>query len=377
MNSLNVDGSLVNQRNEEIVSPPLSFDNPNQGLKGFLSSLDFPVPKFVQESEGVCPNWILPLDQLSFGVEVEVYDVNGVQNDVGVYHSDQRGYENVYCNFLPSFNGNKWKVEEDGSLDLDGGKEFISPILKGSEGIENVVEVLKILKSKGFQVNDDCGLHIHVGLSSICGNNNVDEVVSFLSRLVKSMFNYQGSLYGSCGSRRRDQEYFCSRLRSGENLIIISSDIEKKEKGEKNLNDFDRLGIQSDKYRCLNISNIRNGVKGERSSLEFRYPSGSLDPVQFLLHIVQIVWIVRQSWVDRHNKKGSDSVCNNWVLDKGFQKDFKNEGVKGYKFLSRKIKNSIRGKWLEYENPSLNYHWNDIFELWENQSKEYDLNYDV
>ena len=119
--------------------------NPNQGLKGFLSSLDFPVPKFVRDSLGKCPNWILPLDQLSFGVEVECYDREGVQNDVGVYHSDQRGHENVYCDFLPSFNGLKWKVEEDGSLDLDGGKEFISPILKGSEGIENVVNSLKIL----------------------------------------------------------------------------------------------------------------------------------------------------------------------------------------------------------------------------------------
>ena len=341
----------------------------------FLNEIDFPLPKFVQESEGVCPSWILPLDQLSFGVEVECYDIEGVQNGVGVYHGDQRGYENVYCDFLPSFDGKKWKVEEDGSLNLRRGREFISPILKGSEGIENVVNSLKILKRKGFEVNHECGLHIHVGLSSICGNNNVDEVVSFLSRLVKSMFNYQGSLYGSCGSRRRDEEYFCSRLRSGENLIIISSDIEKKEKGDKSLIDFDRLGLGSDKYRCLNISNIRNGVKGERSSLEFRYPSGSLDHVQFLLHLVQIVWIVRQSWVDRHNRKGSDQVCNNWVLDRGFQKDPKNEGVKGYKFLSRKIKNSIRGKWLEWENPSINYHWDDIFELWENQSKEYDLNY--
>ena len=346
-------------------------------MNNFLNEIDFPLPKFVQDSNGVCPNWILPLDQLSFGVEIECYDEEGVQNDVGRYHDylsdDPRG--DVNPDFLPSFRGLKWKVEEDGSLGLRKGREFISPILKGSEGIENVVEVLMILKRKGFIVDSDCGLHIHVGLSSICQNNNVDEVVSFLSRLVKSVFNYQGCLYGSSGSVRRDKEYYCSRLESGENLIILSDRIGKKNKGDKDLSDFEGMGVYSDKYKCLNIGNIRNGVKGERSSLEFRYPSGSLDHIQFLLHIVQIVWLVRQSWVDRHGRKDSDKVSDNWFLNKGFQKDLKNEGVKGYRFMSRKIQNSIRGKWLKYESSSLNYHWEDIFELWEDQGKKYDENF--
>ena len=88
--------------------------------------------------------------------------------------------------------------------------------------------------------------------------------------------------------------------------------------------------------------------------------------------MVQIIFLIRQSWVDRHDRKGSDSVCNDWELSKGFQSDPKKEGYKGFKFLSRKIKNSIRGKWLEWENGNINYHWNDIFELWENQSIKYD-----
>ena len=47
----------------------------NQGLKGFLSSLDFPVPKFVKDSKGICPSWIIPLDQLSFGVEDRDWEI--------------------------------------------------------------------------------------------------------------------------------------------------------------------------------------------------------------------------------------------------------------------------------------------------------------
>ena len=96
---------------------------------------------------------------------------------------------------------------------------------------------------------------------------------------------------------------------------------------------------------------------------------------QFLLHIIQIVWLFRQSWVDRHNRKGSDSVCDSWVLDKGFQSDPRNEGVKGFEFMSRKIQNSIRGKWLRWENPDIFHSWSDIWDLWKDQSFKYDSKY--
>lgn len=344
-------------------------------MNNFLNEIDFPLPKFVKDSKGICPNWILPLDKLDIGVEIESNDENGVLSEIGHYHGYDNGGREVFPDFLSGFKGKKWKVESDGSLGING-VEFVSPVLKGSQGIDNVVNNMKVLKRLGFDSNDKrCGVHIHVGLSSICGNKKVDDVVSFLCRLNKSFYNYQGSLYGSCGKNRRDRQFYCSRLRKEEDLIILSERIEKKSKGNKELSDFDKVGRYSRKYRGLNLSNLRNGIKGKRSSIEFRFPQGSLDPVQFLLHMVQIVFLIRQSWVDRHNRKGMDMVCNDWELDKGFQKDLKNEGVKGCKFLSRKIKNSIRGKWLKFENKNINYHWEDIFELWEDQSKEYDNQY--
>ena len=344
--------------------------------KSFLNEIDFPLPEYVRKENGICPNWILPLDQLEIGVEIECNDQNDVlwngrSRNIGSYHSRSN---KVHPSFLSGFKGKKWKVESDGSLG-EKGVEFVSPILKGSEGIDNVVNNMKILKRMGFDVDSKCGLHIHIGLSSICGNKRVDDVVSFLCRLNKSFFNYQGSLYGSAGKVRRDREFYCSRLRKEEDLIILSEGIEKKEKGNKDNSDFDRFGNYSRKYRGLNLSNLRNGIKGKRSSIEFRFPSGSLDHVQFLVHMIQIIFLIRQSWVDRHSRKGSDSVCNDWNLSKGFQSDPKKEGYKGFKFLSRKIKNSIRGKWLEWENGNINYHWEDIFELWESQSKEYDNQY--
>ena len=338
--------------------------------KSFLNEIDFPLPEYVRKENGICPNWILPLDQLSFGVEIECYDRNGIQEGNVGYPSRE-----VNPDYLPSFGGFQWKVEEDGSLDFHEGCEFISPVLYGSKGISNCVKVIKKLSSLGFEVNRDCGIHIHVGLSSICGSKRVDDVVSFLCRLNKSMFNYQGSLFGSCGEVRRDRNSYCQRLRNDEDLISIVRDSESKSKGSKDLNDFNSIWSRSHKYRSLNISKLSNGIKGNSSSLEFRYPSSSMNSDKFLLHIIQIVWLIRQSWVDRHNRKGSDSVCDSWVLDKGFQSDPRNEGVKGFEFMSRKIQNSIRGKWLRWENPDIFHSWSDIWDLWKDQSFKYDSKY--
>ena len=223
----------------------------------FLDDESFPLPKFVQDSNGVCPNWIRPIDQMSFGVEIECYDVNGHQENVGDYFDDDPE-DSVFPWFLPSFKRrgieSHWKVKSDGSLDsMECGREFISPVLYGSEGINNVCEVMDILKRKGFFVDQSCGIHIHVGLKGIVGNNKVDDQVSFLSRLVKSMFNYQGSFFGSCGEVRRDKGIYSRPLRVGEDIISLISDISLKSKGSKSIEDFSRVVRSSEKYRCLNI----------------------------------------------------------------------------------------------------------------------------
>jgi len=342
----------------------------------FLDEIDFPLPKFVLDSKGICPSWIRPISQMSFGVELESYDSNNKLDGIGRYHGRNID-DQEFPSFLPSFKrkgiSNKWKVEEDGSLG-ENGCEFVSPVLYGSEGINNVCQVMDILKRKGFSVDRSCGIHIHVGLKGIVGNNKVDDQVSFLSRLVKSMFNYQGSFFGSCGKVRRDKNRYSRPLKVGENLLSLVNDVSLKSKGSKSIDDFSRVVSSSEKYRCLNISKLRNSHSGgsPSSSIEFRYPEGSLNKESFLLHLVQIMWLVRQSWLDRHGRIGRDKVSDNWNLEKGFQKDKSKEGIDGFNSVSKKIQNSPFGKWLKFENENLFYHWNDLFELWENQSRGFD-----
>lgn len=50
----------------------------------------------------------------------------------------------------------------DGSI---GGMEFVSPPLKGDQGIAEVAKLCGIADEKGWSVDSDCGLHVHLDVS--------------------------------------------------------------------------------------------------------------------------------------------------------------------------------------------------------------------
>ena len=53
-----------------------------------------------------------------------------------------------------------WKICDDASLS-DGGMEIVSPILKGTKGLEELEKVCTVLKSCRARIDSSCGLHIH------------------------------------------------------------------------------------------------------------------------------------------------------------------------------------------------------------------------
>ena len=374
---LNSKESDVFHRNQVLDQSQVFPDERNQGIRilremreELKRELGEEIPQEVIDHKGICPGYNLPVDRQSFGVEIECYSPRPC-DDMGINR------EGEGIDFLPSHKGNKWISKRDGSLPYDVGVEFISPVLHGIEGLKNVMDSMDYLRSKGFHINsNNCGLHIHVGLKGIVGNNNIDEVCSFLSRLSMSVFNYQFPLFGSCGMRRERNSHVIP-LEIGERLIDQMMIVGRKGKGNKNENDFSRCHRYSNKFRPLNLSKLNGGVNGSSSTIEFRYPGGSLSPLKFMMYIIQIMWLIRQSWVDRHDRKGSDSIS--WELKKGFQKfeNRRNVGKMGFKYLSRKIKNSIRGKWLKWEMKELNENWDSIFSEWERLSKKYDQKFNL
>ncbi len=59
-----------------------------------------------------------------------------------------------------------WKAERDGSIRPENtsrkGCEFVSPILKGAEGVRQIENAIDQINARGGRVNSSCGLHITV-----------------------------------------------------------------------------------------------------------------------------------------------------------------------------------------------------------------------
>ncbi len=57
-----------------------------------------------------------------------------------------------------------WACCEDGSIN---GKEFVSPVLSGNAGYDSAKEFIDRMGRMGCTVNDDCGFHLHIGVSDV------------------------------------------------------------------------------------------------------------------------------------------------------------------------------------------------------------------
>ena len=67
-----------------------------------------------------------------------------------------------------SQNYSVWQVKPDGSLQIPGAQEIVSPTLPGTENsIALVRAVATALEGTGYRVNRSCGLHIHLDASDL------------------------------------------------------------------------------------------------------------------------------------------------------------------------------------------------------------------
>lgn len=108
----------------------------------------------------------------TYGIEVEFLyphtlspeDIARKLSDVGI-PCQTENYNHITKRY--------WKIVSDSSVqtntdrqrqDFCGGKELVSPILKGEEGFEKIEKALKVLRDIGCTVNNTCGLHVHFGI---------------------------------------------------------------------------------------------------------------------------------------------------------------------------------------------------------------------
>jgi hypothetical protein len=152
--------------------------------------------------------------EVRFGIEIETAIPRTSQIAVGGYH---RGTAVTSGRILtgqtvqaPAFNGNAWMAERDGSIACDYSQEaaeFVSPILHGESGVQNVADFVSFIKACGARVNDSCGVHVTISVDSIIGSSDNQARAEFAQKLAHIAQWHSRSIYGQTGTGRHLNRY--------------------------------------------------------------------------------------------------------------------------------------------------------------------------
>jgi len=180
----------------------------------------------------------------TFGVEIETTVKYSEELRIGDYHNG------IQVPYLPE----GWTAERDGSIRARYPRvscEIVSPILKGTEGIKELIKVIRTLKRKGHAVNETCGVHIHIGF----GNKSAAE----LAKLITIVSYLERGLYAITGTKARERGDWCESVKRHNDAQRYQRDMAQSSRA---------------KYKILNIRHLKPDGKG---TVEFRCFSGSLD----------------------------------------------------------------------------------------------------
>jgi hypothetical protein len=217
----------------------------------------------------------------TFGVELETIVPHGVPFRIGGYYS---GAE--LCETLTGVSCGAWKASSDVSIvrGNDQDCEFVSPILKGAEGLEDVGRMCQFAKDHGARVNKSCGVHVHVGLPNCLSKK---ERAAVVERLANFVGRVEAGIIATTGTRNR---YVANQW-----CAPIKHKVRQTRWGKTSLRMND---ISDNRYHGLNLVPVTMmdtdpTDRKARNAVEFRYFSGSLNETKIKAWIKMCVAMVQ------------------------------------------------------------------------------------
>jgi hypothetical protein len=236
----------------------------------------------------------MPATEMTYGVEIEC----GIGREVPVREG---GYHNgLPVAALPAFNGKPWKAEHDGSLSFSDRKavEFVSPVLKGKEGLDNIRAACAQIKAWNGATNQTCGLHIHVGLPA-------ETPVSVIRNLFRIVGRFEDALFASTGTPHRRASNYCKPIKTDGNKRIEWRSLATKADLRHSRQCSQMVGATlNDRYSILNVMPF---ITERQNTVEFRVFSGSLNPAKIAAWIQICLSIVEMA---------IDGVNPDWDIDR-------------------------------------------------------------
>jgi hypothetical protein len=217
-------------------------------------------------------------NEIAFGIEFETTLPNSDTTPIGPYHG---GYQ---VPWLPD----GWRAERDSSIRPETmdrkGCEFVSPKLRGIEGLKQVEEAIDAINARGARVNASCGLHVTIEW-------NGDAAA--LARLISLVGNHERAIFASTGTRRRERTTYTKQI---------------KQYGDK---DKAKNRCEADRYHLLNLTHLARG----KNRIEFRAFAGTLNKTKVLGYLMMCLGLVELALTTRrcadwdYAKKAGTKSC--------------------------------------------------------------------
>ena len=215
---------------------------------------------------------------IAFGIEFETTLPNSDTTPIGPYHG---GFQ---VPWLPD----GWRAERDSSIRPETmdrkGCEFVSPKLRGIEGLKQVEEAIDAINARGARVNASCGLHVTIEW-------NGDAAA--LARLISLVGNHERAIFASTGTRRRERTTYTKQI---------------KQYGDK---DQAKNRCEADRYHLLNLTHLARG----KNRIEFRAFAGTLNKTKVLGYLMMCLGLVELALTTRrcadwdYAKKAGTKSC--------------------------------------------------------------------
>ena len=215
---------------------------------------------------------------IAFGIEFETTLPSSDTTPIGPYHG---GFQ---VPWLPD----GWRAERDSSIRPETmdrkGCEFVSPKLRGIEGLKQVEEAIDAINARGARVNASCGLHVTIEW-------NGDAAA--LARLISLVGNHERAIFASTGTRRRERTTYTKQI---------------KQYGDK---DQAKNRCEADRYHLLNLTHLARG----KNRIEFRAFAGTLNKTKVLGYLMMCLGLVELALTTRrcadwdYAKKAGTKSC--------------------------------------------------------------------
>jgi hypothetical protein len=228
--------------------------------------------------------------EITFGVELETTIPATAGVAVGPYHC---GAPVTFGNAratgeriaAPHFNGVNWRAERDGSITSRPGHgpcEFVSPILKGADGVEKLLQFVDWARAIGATVNASCGCHITVGVASIIGTSDPQAMGEYARKLAHIARWHAMGLYGQTGTGRHLNRYSHAL---DEDVGRLMRRVERVRDVRAKAQAAERCGRGMVNFRKL----FSHGV------VEFRVFAGTLNRNKLMHHLATVLGLCRRA----------------------------------------------------------------------------------